>query len=113
MRNLSGWSTANRREKFAPRIGFLNRNALTHVPNAQRVLEVYWPCVSLLPTCYSLLKLAMKLLFTESKFTEIKFSKNTYRQFFHFFADMCDLINNRENAQLRGQLLHFCKKLPP
>ena len=58
MRNLSGWSTANRREKFAPRIGFLNRNALTHVPNAQRVLEMRWPRVNLLQLATNLLQLA-------------------------------------------------------
>ena len=33
-----------------------------------------------LPTCYSLQRLAMKPLFTESKFTEIKFSKIADRQ---------------------------------
>ena len=40
-------------------------------------------------------------------------SVNSHIGIFSSFADMCGLINDRENAQLMGQLLHFCKKLPP
>ena len=58
MRNLSGWNNANRRKNLAPSIGFLNRNALTHVPNAQRVLEMRWPRVNLLQLASNLLQLA-------------------------------------------------------
>ena len=58
MENLSDWRTANRRKIFSPSIGFLNRNALTCVPNAQRVLEMRWPRVNFLQLATNLLQLA-------------------------------------------------------
>ncbi len=62
--NLKSIGLENRQSsgKYAPSIGFLNSNALTHTPIAHGVLELRWQCISLLHLATNLLPTLLNLL---------------------------------------------------